>query len=82
MKLQRIIRYSVIVTSLCIFCFQMKVALDQLMGNETIDSSEHIPISDLEFPPVITFCPRQGENSKVLEDWGYKSSIMDLLSGD
>ena len=59
MKFQKGIRYFVIVLSLVIFCYQMTVAFNNLRSDATVDSTEYISISDLDSPPVITFCPRQ-----------------------
>ena len=61
----------------------MKVALDNLMSNATVDSTEYIPISDLEAPPIITICPRQREDQQKLKQssWGYFESIENLLQG-
>ena len=73
-------RYFVVITSLIIFCDQMNIALHNLMGEETVDSTEYIPISDLEAPPVITICPRQREDKQKLKEssWGYFESIEKL----
>ena len=70
MAAQRIIRNFVIVASLAIFCYQINVALDNLMSNATVDSTKDIPISDLDSPPVITFCPRQEYDYEILDEWG------------
>ena len=51
------------------------------MSNDAVDSTEYIPISDLESPPIITLCPRQGYYSKLLEWRGY-ASIKDFLLGN
>ena len=52
-------------------------------------ATEYISISDLDSPPVITLCPRQEYDSKLLGEWGYSSSlfyatgdITDLLRGN
>ena len=59
----------------------MNTALHHLMNEETVDSTEFISISDLESPPVITFCPRQGENKELLEEYGYGDLSM-LMQGN
>ena len=61
--------------SLGIFCYQINVALDNLMSKATVDSTEYIPISDLNSPPIITFCPKQAENRILLFKWGYFGSM-------
>ena len=71
MTFQRSIRYLVIFVSLIIFCYQLHVALEHLLSIQTVDSTEYIPISDLESPPIITFCPRQVEDEKSLWELGY-----------
>ena len=76
--LQRI-RYLVIVVSLVIFCYQIDVALYNLMSDDTVDSTEYIPISHLDPLPIITFCPRQEEDWKNGEK-GF-ASIDHLLKG-
>ena len=57
-----------------IFCYQIHNALDKLMGDETVDSTAYIPISDLESPPVITFCPIQSESMYKLVESEYDNS--------
>ena len=49
----------------------MMIALENLMSNATVDSTEYIPISDLKSPPLITFCPRQEQNLTTLKKHGY-----------
>ena len=71
MKFLRTTRYLVIVASIIIFFYQIKVALDNLMSENTLDSTENIHISDLDSTPVITFCPRQGEDTNKLDEWGF-----------
>ena len=68
--------------SLGIFCYQINVALDNLMSKATVDSTEYIPISDLNSPPIITFCPKQAENRILLFKWGYFGSISNFLTGN
>ena len=77
MKILSVIRYFVILSSLIIFCYQLNVALQHLMGDSTVDSTELISISKLDSLPVITFCPNQGGK---LDKWGYKS-IIQLTKG-
>ena len=71
MTLQRRIRYFVILVSVIIFCYQLKVALNNLMSDATVDSTEYIPISKLDSPPVITLCPRQGIDEAKIVELGY-----------
>ena len=71
MQIQRSIRYFVIVVSLIIFCYQMRVAIENLKSNATADSTENISISDINTSPVITFCPKQGADFDVLKEFGY-----------
>ena len=68
MKMDSIIRNIVILSSLIIFCYQLYTALHNLMSNTSVDSTEKIPISDLEYPPLITICPRQKQS--ILAEWG------------
>ena len=70
-KLQNSIRYIVILASLIIFCYQFNTALLHLIGKETVDSTEYIPLSDAKSLPVITICPRQGQDFTRLNEWGY-----------
>ena len=51
----------------------MNMALQNLMGDVSVDSTEYINISDLDSPPVITFCPRQPINMRKLFEWGWMS---------
>ena len=81
MELQRKIRYFVIVASLIIFLYQMNTALHNLMSNETVDSTEYIPISELDPLPVLTFCPRQKVNTQRIHEFGY-SSVNELMEGN
>ena len=82
MEFQGRLRQIVIIVSLIIFCYQVKVALENLIGKETVDSSEYIKISELESPPVITFCPRQGEDfGKIKRMFGYWKS-QHLMKGN
>ena len=81
MKNQNRIRYLVIVVFLGIFCYQIKVALVKLMSNGTVDSTEYISISELDSPPVITFCPTQGVDWNALYKWGYNQPS-DLMNGN
>ena len=71
MELQRKIRYVIILASLIIFCFQINTALHHLINKNTVDSTEHISISELDSPPVITICPRQKQNTEKLAEYGY-----------
>ena len=71
MKMDSMIRNIVILTSLIIFCYQLYTALHNLMSNTSVDSTEKIPISDLEYPPLITICPRQREDEKTVRELGY-----------
>ena len=71
MELKSKVRYFVIKASLIIFTYQLNVALHHLMGEETVDSTDYIPISDLDPPPVISFCPRQKEDKMKLKEWGW-----------
>ena len=41
------------------------------MSKATVDSTEYIPITDLDSPPVITLCPRQEYDEEKLKEWGY-----------
>ena len=58
----------------------MHVALENLMSDDTVDSSEYIQISDLDSPPVITFCPRQKLNSEKVDELGYYYLGMDIFT--
>ena len=78
---QKTVRHIVILISLVIFCYQLKVAFDNVLSNATVDSTEYIPISDLDSPPVITVCPRQGVDDERLYELGY-SYIGHLLQGN
>ena len=79
MELLKIIRNSVVVASLIIFCYQLYIALNNLMNEATVDSTENIPISNLDPLPLITFCPRQEVDLKF-QTTGY-SSIQHLTVG-
>ena len=81
MQVQGGIRCFVIVASVIIFCYQMILALARLMGDATVDSTEYISISDLDSPPVITFCSNQGADYRALIELGYWSTE-DLLNGN
>ena len=64
----------------------MKTALENLMSEPTVDSTEHISIMNLEAPPVITICPRQPiteETKQQLIELGYRSKnqVSDLFKG-
>ena len=74
------IRYLVVLASLIIFCYQMNIALHHLMSVDTVDSSEYIPISDLDSPPVITICPMLKQDVKPLNDLGYMHTY-NLMNG-
>lgn len=58
----------------------MNTALHQILSIDTVDSTEYIPISQLNPPPVITFCPRQGYDEDKLFELGYFDSS-DLMTG-
>ena len=88
MEFQSRIRYFVILVSLIIFCYQLNIALYHLLREDTVDSSEYIPISEMDSPPIITFCPRQGADSQKMFGLGYGKhwygitySVDDLLQG-
>ena len=80
MGIQRKIRYFVILVSLIMFCYQLNTALQHLMDEGTVDSTDVISISDLEAPPVVTFCPRQGAWYEKLAELGY-SNVYNLMQG-
>ena len=82
MEFEGRIRHIVIIISLIIFSYQLKVALEQLIGKETVDSSENIKISELETLPVITFCPRQGPDLAKLRDFGYLHNLKYFMKGN
>ena len=71
MKIQNLIRNFVILASVIIFCYQLTTALNKLLSDATVDSSEEVPISDLEYPPLITICPRQEKQWQSIKEWGY-----------
>ena len=71
MKVERKIRFFVILVSLIIFCYQIETAFYHLMSEATVDSTEYISISDLDSPPLITICPRQELNWQTTEEWGW-----------
>ena len=79
MRVQQGIRNFVIAASLIIFCYQFIVALENVMSESTVDSTENIPISNLDPLPLITFCPRQEIDLKF-QTIGY-SSIQHLTVG-
>ena len=81
MDIVKQIRYFVIISSLIIFCYQFSRALHHLLGWETVDSTEHILVSHLDSPPVLTFCPRQDKNIEKFYEYGYMSRASDLLKG-
>ena len=88
MELQIQIRYLVVSASLIIFWYQLNTALDHLLREDTVDTSEYVSISDMDSPPIITFCPRQGANSQKMFGLGYGKhwygitySVDDLLQG-
>ena len=47
----------------------MKVALHNLMSEATVDTTEYIPISELETPPILTLCARQAVADKNEEEF-------------
>ena len=81
MESLRKIRFLLIFVSLIIFCYQLNTALQHLQSNDTVDSTEFIPISELDQPPVITFCPGQGSNLTRLAEYGYNTKN-NLWKGD
>ena len=58
----------------------MNIALHSLKEKVTVDSTEDVPISELETPPVITFCPQQEVDLDTLNEWGY-FKVRNLLTG-
>ena len=86
MKIQNLIRNFVILASVIIFCYQLTTALNKLLSDATVDSSEEVPISELEYPPLITICPRQGKEWKSVEKWGYSKDDLgyegNILTGN
>ena len=67
----------------------MNKALHLLMKNETVDSTQNINITDLDPPPLITFCPRQKVNTQKLDEFGYADpsgddilSLINILGGN
>ena len=79
MEFQRKLRNLLLLASLLIFCYQMKVALNHLFSNATVDSTEFIPVSEVT-PPIITFCPRQQVDAQQLNELGYASRIGNTYS--
>ena len=74
MKFNNCIRYVVILISIFIFCYQISIAWKKLISKPTVDKTEYISITDLESPPIMTFCPRQhimDISKKQLRKWGY-----------
>ena len=89
MTLEYKIRYFVILASLIIFCYQLNITLYHLLREDTVDTSEYIAISEMDSPPIITFCPRQGADSQKMHGLGYGKhwygitySVDDLLRGN
>ena len=73
METQIALRYVVILASLIVFSYQVHTALTQVLSGDTVDSTEYIPISKLDPPPIITFCPRQTIiNNLIMNEQKYK----------
>ena len=60
----------------------MTVAVHNLMSNATVDTTEYIPISELETIPLITICSRQTNShyEKDLEELIQKTDKFGYLS--
>ena len=59
----------------------MNVALDNLLSDVSVDSTEYVQISELEHPPIITFCPRQPINEIKLVQYGWGFVFMKMNVG-
>ena len=63
-------------------CTQINEALQQLLSGDTYDSTDYIPISDLEAAPLITFCINRPLKHFVrINLWGY-ANVGQLLTGN
>ena len=84
MEIKSCFRYFVILASLIIFCYQLYTALNHLLSEATVDSTQYIPISHLKYPPLLTICPRQEKTWKNIEDWGWEEVADDysILTGN
>ena len=74
MKYHNSIRYVVILISVIIFSYQISNAWKQLISKPILDKTEYFPITDLDNPPIITFCPKQpimNKSKELLKKWGY-----------
>ena len=84
MKYHNSIRYVVILISVIIFSYQISNAWKQLISKPILDKTEYFPITDLDNPPIITFCPKQpimNKSKELLKKWGYdkpKSPSLDF----
>ena len=54
---------------------KVNVARVKLQSRKTVDSSESLPLSNLNQPPVLTTCPKTDHNDSVLEESGYHSPL-------
>ena len=65
---------------------KVNVARVKLQSRRTVDSSESLPLSNLNEPPVLTTCPKTDPNVTILLESGYqftlfRSPIFKLLQG-
>ena len=65
--------------SFVMFCFQAKIAFDNLLYPPVVDSTEKFNIAEID-SPLITICPLDTINHTILESFGYLH-FNDLLRG-
>ena len=55
-----------------ILFLKVNVAMNKLQSKHTVDSTQSLPISEMDQPPVITICPQNEQNEIFLQEAGYK----------
>ncbi len=72
------IRYIVLIISLAMFCFQLRIAVINLISPPTVDSTIEKDITEVDLP-IITICPYDQTNLTRLREiggWSYVHSMV------
>ncbi len=79
MNRTRLIKICVLLASLTMFYFQMKVSFENLANPPIVTTEERLSFEDID-PPLITICPQNQIDETKLKNLGY-ANFGDLLHG-
>ena len=67
--------FSLKVNNMSLILLKVNVARVKLQSRKTVDSSESLPLSNLDQLPVLTTCPKKDPDDSVLVESGYHTSL-------